>query len=174
MSSWNLLVDLQHHGVPTRLLDWTEIFSVALFFALGGLYGLPTSPAIWIVNPFRLAQCARKSNDKTIGTFHRDSSTDYFKHFLEGAQLTWPFIAPMPYRPEKFSARVRAQRGFFTVHGIDVRPLDPIFPDCVRHVRVPKLAAPIARKFLELSGTDSFSLFPDYEGFAERLRKRYE
>lgn len=175
MSSWERLVKLQHHGVPTRLLDWTEVFGVALYFALADAKGdPPLSPAIWILNPFQLAQRARKSNDKRIGSFHRDSSTDYFAHFLAGAQLTWPFDAPMPYRPPKLSPRIRAQRGFFTVHGTDVRPIDAIFRECVRQVRIPIGAIPLARQFLELSGIDSLALFPDYEGFAKRMRERYE
>jgi hypothetical protein len=175
MSSWERLVTLQHNGVPTRLLDWTEGFGFALYFALGGVNEEPpSSPAIWLLNPFRLAQRARKSNDKKIGVFHRDNATDYFQHFLAGAQLTWPFEAPMPYRPPKLDPRIRAQRGFFTVHGTDVRPLDAIFRDCVRQVRLPKEAIPFAHEFLELATIDSLSLFPDYTGFARRMRDRYE
>lgn len=175
MKSWERLVQLQHHGTPTRLLDWTETFGTALYFALGGSsIGSPCSPAIWILNPFRLAQLSRRSNDKRIAVFHRDSNSDYFAHFLQGAQLTWPFTAPMPFRPPKLDARIRAQRGFFTVHGTDVRPLDAIFRECVREVRLPLDALPNAREFLGLAGIDSLALFPDYEGFSKRLRERYE
>jgi hypothetical protein len=174
MNSWEQLVAMQHNGVPTRLLDWTEVFGFALYFALGGVRSeTPPSPAIWLINPFRLAQRARKSNDKRIGVFHRDNATDYFQHFIAGAQLTWPFEAPMPYRPPKLDPRVRAQRGFFTVHGTDVRPLDAIFPDCVRQVRLPQKAIPFAREFLELAGIDGLSLFPDYAGLVQRMQDRY-
>ena len=32
-SSWMILTEMQHHGIPTRLLDCTEVFAVALYFA---------------------------------------------------------------------------------------------------------------------------------------------
>jgi hypothetical protein len=174
-NSWEQLVRLQHHGSPTRLLDWTEVFGFALFFALEG-FDESKQPAIWVINPFKLAQGARKENDKTIGLFHRDSDHDYFEKFLKGRELSWPYDAPMPYRPPKLIARIRAQRGFFTVHGVDRRPLDAIFPTIVRQVRFPasKDAIRDARVFLESAGIDALAMFPDEEGFAKRLRARYE
>lgn len=174
-SSWERLVEIQHYGSPTRLLDWSETFGVALYFAVDGISGeVPSSPSIWILNPFRLSQLARRSSDKRIGVFHMDKDYDYYQNFLGGAQMNWPFDAPMPYRPPKLTPRIRAQRGFFTVHGTDRRPIDAIFRECVRQVRIPRTTIIHARQFLKLSGIDSLALFPDYDGINRMLKDRYE
>src|SRR5262245_21675510 len=34
ISGWSTLFHMQHHFVPTRLLDWTANFNTALYFAL--------------------------------------------------------------------------------------------------------------------------------------------
>jgi hypothetical protein len=173
--SWERLVKLQHFGIPTRLLDWSEVFGCALFFAIGEMGSeIPRSPSIWIMNPFTLAKVARQSNDKRIGTFHLQADYEYFVRFLEGEQLSWPYRFPIPYRPPKLTPRIRAQRGFFTVHGEDCRPINAIFPNVVRQVRLPSQALPDARAFLERAGINSLSMFPDYEGFARRVKRNYE
>jgi hypothetical protein len=78
-----------------------------------------------------------------------------------------PFFAPTP------NERIIAQRGFFTVHGNDTRPLDRT---CQRHVRqIPLHPSAIgeAHQFLDLSGISAETVFPDAQGWLEHVNSTY-
>jgi hypothetical protein len=63
-SLWEWYFLMQHYGLPTRLLDWTESPLVALFFALAESSPKQEhGPCVWILNPAEL-------NRKSVGDEH--------------------------------------------------------------------------------------------------------
>lgn len=53
ISNWDTYFLMRHHGVPTRLLDWTTSHLAALFFAIQHS-DARTDAKIWLLNPFDL------------------------------------------------------------------------------------------------------------------------
>lgn len=170
-NSWFNLIDMQHYGIPTRLLDWTESFAVALFFALENSDGEPESPCIWVLNPFTLACRARGNNNKSLGDFHLDLEMDYYRRFIR--DKNWPYDYPIPFYSPTPNERIMAQRGFFTIHGNDTRSLERTCSRHVRQVIIPKDAIYEARDFLKMAGIAHDTLFPDPEGWLKRVERDY-
>ncbi len=182
VNDWELLVIAQHHGLPTRLLDWTYSPLVAAHFATlrGGPAGNPR--VIWKLNwrqlheRFKLRPVAflvqdldRMLNEQGIKSlwdlFHADHRTGEkaFACMLE---------------PPALDARIVAQAATFTLCSDKTRSFDQVLSDLgLRHALkryvIPADRVNYIRDQLDLCGVDERRLFPDLDGVAAEMKRYY-
>jgi len=165
-SDWETLFEMQHYGVPTRLLDWSETFGIALFFACGPYYRSGRDAAMYLLNP---AQLNKESGVNKIYQIPDDEEEFEYK------EIYWhkkPFAprAPISMEPHLINDRMKAQRGMFTVDDDSIDPIEEKFPLAVRKVTLESDAVPNAREFMNLANLNPLTVYPDQAGLAEFLR----
>lgn len=166
---------MQHHGLPTRLLDWTDTFAVALFFAirdipfaLGGIKEpeVDCSPVVWILDASELNK--QSTFGGAIPEPNSEVSDGYYDYFIsEEKSFSDSALAILPPRR---GARLASQNGFFTFHSDLSKPLEQFSPKSVMKFELPRSAIPDAGRFLQLAGVNEYSAFPDLDGLARHLR----
>lgn len=181
-NDWHVLYQMQHYGMPTRLLDWTESLGAALFFAIEFSDEIE-DPCIWVCDPFKLNKFGKKNGINVDGdnlynpNFHFDKS--YYESFVKldagKIQNIDIFDSPKALYPVKANDRIRAQKGVFTIHGKDILPLNKIVEDdkILKRFIINTEIIKEAKDYLETSGIDFFTIYPDFEGLAKHVNKYY-
>lgn len=189
---WDVLFLMRHHGVPTRLLDWTQTFGVAMYFALKPIADNPelrgramrgdieddwADPHIWLLNPIRLNSDKRSwdYDDIVVPRYLLDDGemtyADYLVNFDEPGM---DIDLPVAILPEMLNDRLNAQRGVFTIHGDLHLPMEEMLSDDVlARVDIPKEALPAALALLEDAGLCESVLFPDLDALGRDLNRKY-
>lgn len=182
LTDWECMFFGRHYGVPTRVLDWTDTFGVALYFALETWHRdreeshsviEADPPAIWAINPYGLNAKSWGTRDivlpKYLGLFG-DDFWDYGE--MLASEGPWPWDSPVSVYPIQLNERVRAQRGWFTIHGNARSPLENQVPKLVMQLVLENGCMNEAFKFLNLAGFNRFSIYPDMENLASWIRKK--
>lgn len=164
---------MQHHGAPTRLLDFTKSPFVAAFFALenavsdSAVFALNT-PALWNATPVSDSTLTRDTIDpRKKGNFEH-----YFLH--SESQILW--IG----EPEEMDKRLVAQSGTMVVPGVIDKTLDEILKEypsddaLIRKIVLPSHVRDEGIKELYRMNITNATLFPDLDGLARSIRVELE
>jgi hypothetical protein len=181
-NKWEWYFLMQHHGSPTRLLDWSEGALIGLYFAVRQSRGC-NDAAVWMLDPWWL----------NLGSTGREevvlpSDPDIL---LKDKRLTdrwlptrfdkrgWRRIPrrPAAVYPGHMIRRIGAQRSCFTIHGTDVQGLDRLALRAMGHlvkIVIPSFQVQTVRRDLETCGIDDVTVFPDLEGLSRVVTRRWK
>ena len=157
---------MQHHRLPTRLLDWTESPLIACFFAVQG--DQEQDGCIWALSP--LALNARQFQREFIGEglIHPNDIENFLEVAFRRDEINSPSLQRIiAILTTERNVRMLQQQSVFTFHGTPV-PLNQL-PECesfMRSFRIPAKDKNLLLKHLLWLGIRESSLFPDLDYLA--------
>lgn len=137
----------RHYGVPTRFLDWSEKFLIAVWFAANGYLegGETGEPGIWVI--WNLKSVVRRDLDNPFGV-----------------------KSPKAYRPPHIVPRFSAQGSVLSIHGDPTRPLN--VSQRLMIPLDPRACFPLMKR-LDDVGLNYATVYPGIDGLGNYLRWRY-
>jgi len=180
-SEWEWLFIARHHGVPTRLLDWTESPLIGLYFATHSIDD-PTrndqkDGALWMLLPATLNRLAGITlpGKRDLPIFETDD--EHLRNYLPSVMASerTTRLIPAAGIAIRHSKRMQAQHSVFTVTHRDQSPIDTI--DTGRHIGryiVPARSKAHIRRQLEALRIDRLTVFPELDNVARVARRPYD
>ena len=173
-----MLFLMQHYGVPTRLLDWSESPLVSLFFALENARqsgGSDHDAAFWILDPVGLNSLAADHREGSNQIYGADADElGGYKPRPEAKRLKE--ILPSAMFGIHNSPRIVIQRGTFVIFGKDTTPMNRqakiVSSNTLRRVDIAKDAKDKMFSELFSMGVSDSAIYPDLDGLGRELRNR--
>ena len=178
-SIWNWLALGQHHGLPTRLLDWTYSPLVALHFATACAPAFETDGVVWCVDFVE----ANRRIPAALQRLLADEASDTFTvEMLEtlGTLKQFEALAPDPFvvflEPPAVDRRILNQFALFSLMSSPEACFDDWLaaqPELCRRVIIPAALKWEVRDKLDQANVNERVLFPGLDGLSRWLTRYY-
>lgn len=171
---------MQHYGLPTRLLDWSESLLIAAYFAVCDQRKWDRPGVIWALAPHVL-------NKSIVGTemnitahdsvgqlaanlpFMRDAYEKMNEEYRETAERLARGIVAL--EPDEVDLRMLLQQSVFTIHGSLIEDESMAFPEtCLIKYLIPSGMKETFAHALACAGIRRSTVFPDLDNLATELR----
>ena len=178
-SIWHWLTLAQHHGLPTRLVDWTYSPLVALHFATENPLTCDEDGIVWCVNFVQ----ANTRLPKRLRAMLEDEHSDTFTIEMLGefaslrafdALAREPFVVYI--EPPSLDTRILNQFALFSLMPgptFSIAEWLDAHPDLCRKVLVPAELKWEIRDKLDQANINERTLFPGLDGLSRWLERYY-
>lgn len=179
-SEWSWLAMAQHHGLPTRLLDWTFSPYVALHFATANIERFDVDGSIWCVDyvwlhelmPDKLKNILKKegSNVFTVEMLNRGAKSLSILEGLDSKQ----FVVFL--EPPSINDRMVNQFALFSLMSSSTGLFDQwlkAHKKLFKKVIIPASLKWEIRDKLDQVNITERVLFPDLDGLSRWLKRHY-
>lgn len=158
---------MQHYGLPTRLLDWTEGSLIALHFALNHKND-EEDPCVWVLNPFQFNLHFSKAD--AIFTTEKQIEK-YMPELWSGESLP---KTPVAIQPQINSKRISSQKGCFLLFGskIDLSKGHSSF-DFLKRIDIDYSEIETIRDSLTVTGVTESIIYPELSALTREIIHYY-
>lgn len=178
-TEWDWLALAQHHGLPTRLLDWTYSPYVALHFATAELEKFEHDGVIWALNYEALKDYLPEKLQKELykvgaNSFTSEMLGNVYSSLAELSEEENEFV--VAFESPSLDTRIVNQFAIFTFMSrttslIDEWLLDK--PDLYFRIRIPAEMKWEIRDKLDQVNINERVLFPGFDGLCKWLKRHY-
>jgi hypothetical protein len=175
------LAMMQHHGAPTRLLDFTRSPFIAAFFAFEQCFVQhDISVAVWAINFNFLKNKALSELESELSADIRENKNLINEPLFEKIFYQNNSNLVFPVEPFRMNRRYSLQQSIFVSTGnsnetfiSQLSFLGSELAKAVIKIELPSLLQKEVLRDLQRMNLNRASLFPDLDGYAASLRLRY-